>query len=119
MDKDLFLNDKLQKLSKSSFRSNFKLSKKDKEYIQSKGMSTIRVHAADFISKRLEPAFISNDGKQTPMRGHPVFVAQHATATCCRGCLEKWYGIKKGTKLTIKQKEFIVDLIMKWISNNM
>ena len=119
MDKDLFLNDKLQKLSKSSFRSNFKLSKKDKEYIQSKGMSTIRVHAADFISKRLEPAFISNDGKQSPMRGHPVFVAQHATATCCRGCLEKWYGIKKGTKLTIKQKEFIVDLIMKWISNNM
>lgn len=119
MDKDAFLNDKLQKLSKSSFRSRFKLSAKDKNYIQSKGISTIKIHADDFISKRLEPAFISNDGKQTPMNGHPVFVAQHATATCCRGCLEKWYGIKRGVKLTAKQKEFVIDLIMKWISNNM
>ncbi len=119
MNKEMFLNDKLPKLNSSSFRARFKLTERDKNYIQSKGMATIRSHAVDFISKRLEPAWISNDGKQTPMRGHPVFVAQHATATCCRGCLEKWYGIKKGRKLTEKQKEFIIDLIMKWISNNM
>lgn len=118
MNKDLFLNDKLQKLSKSSFRAHFKLSEKDKDYVKSKGINIIRIHAEDFISKRLEPAFICNDGKQTPMRGHPVFVAQHATATCCRGCLEKWYGIKKGRKLTKNQKEFVIDLIIKWISNN-
>lgn len=119
MNKEIFLNDKLQKLSNSPFRAHFKLSTHDKAYILNKGMETIRIHASDFINKRLAPFPIYNDGKQTPMHGHPVFVAQHATATCCRGCLEKWYGIKKGRELTDKQKEFIVDLIMKWISNNM
>lgn len=119
MNKELFLNDKLQRLNNSTFRAHFKLSEQDKKYIIDKGIYTIRSHAYDFISKRLAPSFIYNDGKQTPMHGHPVFVAQHATATCCRSCLEKWHGIKKGRELTIKQKEFIVDLIMKWISNNM
>lgn len=113
------MNDKLHRLSNSPFRVRFKLNDNDKQYILNKGMETIRIHACDFINKRLAPCSISNDGKQTPMHGHPVFVAQHATATCCRSCLEKWYGIKKGRELTNKQKEFIIDLIMKWISNNM
>lgn len=78
-------------------------------------MSAIRHHAEDFVSSRLAPAVIPNDGKQTPMRGHPVFVAQHATACCCRGCLEKWYRVPKGTPLTKTQQEKIVDLLMAWI----
>ena len=87
-------------LAKSTFRSRFKLKEKDKEYLNQKGFDTIRSHAKDFISKRLAPAEIPNDGKQTPMRGHPVFIAQHATATCCRGCLEKWHKIPKNRVLT-------------------
>ncbi len=75
------------KLAKSKFRSKFKLHKKELDYIKEKGLEKIRSHAVDFIKNRVAPGFIPNDGKQTPMRGHPVFIAQHATASCCRGCI--------------------------------
>ena len=77
----------------------------------------IKDHAYDFINKRLRPNIIPNDGKQTPMRGHPVFIAEHATATCCRGCLNKWYGIPKNRELTDVEVDFIVKVIMIWITN--
>lgn len=105
----------LDRLSKSRFRSSFHLSKNDKEYIDKKGMDTIRRHAEDFVKTRLAPSSIPNDGKQTPMRGHPVFVAQHACACCCRGCLNKWYKVKKNVELSEKQQEKIVNLLMLWI----
>ncbi len=107
----------LERLSKSKFRSSFKLSKKDLEYIDKKGIEVIEEHAHDFINKRIAPAVILNDGKQTPMRGHPVFIAQHATATCCRGCIEKWHGIKKQKELSEDEKNYLVSVIMKWIVN--
>lgn len=109
------IDEALDKLSKSKFRSSFHLTDKDKAYIRDKGMGTIRLHAYDFISSRLAPAEIANDGKQTPMKGHPVFIAQHATACCCRGCLYKWYKVKPGKELSEVQKEKIVNLIMAWI----
>ena len=102
-------------LSKSNFRSKFHLKEKDFKYIDEKGIDTIKQHAYDFITKRLKPEFIPNDGKQTPMRGHPVFIAQHATATCCRGCLNRWYKIEKNRKLSDAEVDFVVELIMKWI----
>jgi len=109
----------LNKLSQSAFRSKFKLKKKDIDYINQKGLETIRIHARDFISKRISPAFIANDGKQTPMRGHPVFIAQHATATCCRKCINKWHKFPVGTQLTQEQQDYIVDLIIKWIEQQL
>ncbi len=107
---DLFL-----RLGKSNFRSKFKLSQKDKIYIEEKGIETIELHARDFIANRLASAFPNNDGKQTPMKGHPVFVAQHATATCCRGCLEKWHKIVQGRELNQRQQDYVVKVIMTWI----
>ena len=107
------------RLKKSAFRSKFRLSEKDKAYIRDKGLDVIRRHAADFVAERLAPAEIPNDGKQTPMRGHPVFVAQHACACCCRGCLEKWYKVPQGTALTEDQQRRIVNLLMAWIENQM
>lgn len=109
------VNEALEKLKKSAFRSKFHLSEKDREYIRRQGLSKIRLHCRDFIKTRLAPAYIKNDGKQTPMRGHPCFVAQHACACCCRGCLEKWYRVKRGTELTETQQEKIVNLLMAWI----
>lgn len=103
------------RLSKSDFRKKFKLSQKDRLYLEQKGFDTIRSHAVDFIAKRIAPADIPNDGKQTPMRGHPVFTAQHATATCCRGCINKWHKFPKGVQLTKEQQKYLVDLIMEWI----
>lgn len=105
----------LNSLSKSNFRSKFHLKQRDKDYIKEKGIEKIREHTYDFINKRLAPEIIPNDGKQTPMKGHPVFIAQHATATCCRGCLYKWHKIKTGIKLNDEQKDYIVNVIMAWI----
>lgn len=113
------MEDIFGKLSRSKFRSSFHLSKKDKEYVTNKGLDKIREHAYDFVKKRLAPSQILNDGKQTPMRGHPVFIAQHATVTCCRECLYKWHKIKAGTNLSCEQIEYVVNVIMKWIIKEM
>ena len=109
------IDEALDKLQKSKFRSSFHLKAKDKAYIKDKGMDTIRLHAEDFIRSRLAPEHIANDGKQTPMKGHPVFIAQHATACCCRGCLYKWYKVKPDKALNDEQITKIVNLIMAWI----
>ena len=92
---------------------------KDIDYINEKGLDTIRQHATDFIAKREAPAVIPNDGKQTPTKGHPVFIAMHACACCCRGCLNRWYHVEKGIPLTGVQQEKIVNLLMLWIENEM
>ncbi len=109
----------LTKLALSKFRSSFKLGSKELDYVKKKGLGVIEEHARDFVRKRLAPAEIINDGKQTPMRGHPVFVAQHATATCCRNCLFKWHHIKPGYVLTDREINYIVRLIMLWITQQM
>ncbi|CCY25483.1 MAG: DUF4186 domain-containing protein [Brachyspira sp.] len=104
-----------ERLSKSEFRSRFKLKEKDRLYLDKKGFETIKLHARDFIAKRIAPAEIPNDGKQTPTKGHPVFTAQHATACCCRGCINKWHKFPKGVQLTSEQQEYLVNVIMEWI----
>jgi len=113
------IDEMLYSLSKSKFRNSFHLKEKDKEYIIQKGIDKIESHAYDFLRKRLAPAYIPNDGKQTPMRGHPVFVAEHATATCCRNCLFKWYHIPKGRDLTKEELDYIVRIIMAWIKKEL
>lgn len=113
------IDEALAELQKSSFRAKFHLTEKDKQYVKDKSMNTVREHAADFVRQRLAPAVIPNDGKQTPMRGHPVFIAQHACACCCRGCLNKWYKVPIGTELNENQQERIVNLLMAWIDCQM
>ena len=113
------LTNLFERLVKSDFRSRFHLCKKDRDYVVAKGLAVIRKHAEDFVAKRLAPADIPNDGKQTPMRGHPVFIGQHATGTCCRSCLEKWHHIPKGRELTQAEQNYVVDVIMEWITKQM
>lgn len=106
----------LNKLEKSKFRSSFHLNKKMKEYVLEKGIDKIKRDAFDLITKRLSDAYPKNDGKQTPMKQvHPVFIAQHATATCCRDCLYKWHHIEKGKQLTSSEINYIVDIIIAYI----
>ena len=102
-------------LGKSKFRSSIKLRKKERQYLEDKGFETILEHAHQFIKERLADAHPKNDGKQTPMKNHPVFIAQHATGTCCRSCLEKWHHISKGTILTDEQIDYIVNVINYWL----
>ena len=105
----------LDRLSKSKFRSSFHLKDKDIWYIEDKGIDKIRNHAYDFVTKRLADTSNVTDGKQTPMKGHPVFIAQHATGTCCRRCLEKWHHISKNKNMTDDDIKYVVDIIMSWI----
>lgn len=113
------IDKKLEELSKSKFRSSFSLRKKERDFIAKKGLDKIREHAYDFVRKNLAIANPLNDGAQTPMKKHPVFIAQHATGTCCRGCIFKWHHIPKGRELTKNEQNYIVCLIMEWIKRQM
>lgn len=103
------------KLAKSKFRSRFKLDAGDLAYIERVGLDTILRHTEDFVREKLAPAEPVNDGKQTPMRGHPIFKAMHGSAMCCRGCMEKWWKVKKGLPLSDEQQAKAVDFLMAWV----
>lgn len=109
----------LEKLNHSRFRSGFYLTRKEREYVAEKGIELVRSHAADFVRLKLALPAQENDGKQTPMHGHPAFKAMHATACCCRGCLYKWYKVKPDRALTENEQERIVNLLMAWIEKAM
>jgi hypothetical protein len=109
------IDDIFARLPTSAFRQRFRLGPKDRAYLGRRGLPVILDHARDFIEKRLAAAEPMNDGKQTPFRGHPVFVAQHATATCCRGCLAKWHGIPRGRPLDEREKAHILAVLERWL----
>lgn len=109
------MDDLFTRLSRSTFRQRFTLGTKEINYLHEKGFTVINQHAVDFVAQRLASAEPRNDGKQTPMRGHPVFIAQHATATCCRGCLAKWHGIAAHRPLNQQEQSYIVSVVMTWL----
>lgn len=104
-----------ERLRRSPFRSRFHLRAAERAYLERKGLDVILEHGAEFIGRRLAPAEPANDSKQTPMRNHPIFVGQHATATCCRGCLEKWHAIPKGRPLSSDETRYILDVLRRWL----
>ncbi len=113
------LDELFDALAKSNFRRGFRLRGKELAILRDKGFEVILVHAHDILSKRLLPAVIANDGKQTPFRGHPVFVAQHATACCCRGCLEKWHRIPRGRELSAEEESYVLRVLERWLQQQM
>ena len=113
------LDNLFQKLARSKFRSKFRLNYDDQLFAEMKGPEVLRQHAHDLIIKRLAPEEPLKDGKQTPVKGHPVFVAQHATGCCCRGCLLKWHDIPKHRELSDEEVEYIVRGFLEWIAKNL
>jgi len=109
------LDEIFAKLPHSRFRQRFELGAAEQAYLSEKGLPTVLGHARDFIERRLAPAQPANEGKQTPMRGHPVFIAQHATATCCRTCLAKWHAIPTGRPLTDAEKAHVLAALERWL----
>lgn len=106
-------------LARSAFRQRFHLKAQEAAYLQEKGLETVLGHARDFIDRRLAPPHPSNDGRQTPFRGHPVFVAQHATATCCRSCLEKWHRIPQGRALDETERLHVLAVLERWLRSEL
>jgi len=109
------LDEVFRRLAASPFRRKFKLQGRERAYAETWGLAHVRKQAAELIAKRLAPVEPLNDGRQTPWRNHPVFVAQHATATCCRGCLEKVHEIAKGHALTNDETTHVLDAIQRWL----
>jgi hypothetical protein len=103
------------KLARSKQIESLEMGEPEIEYVQSRGLDILRLHATDFVRKRLAPAAPKNDGRQTPLKGHPVFIAQHATGTSDREKLHKFHGIKAGIKLTEKEINYVVSVILRWI----
>jgi hypothetical protein len=112
------IDQRLDRIGRHPFRARFHLRGRDRAIVDLRGMATIRTHAAGFIGDRLAPAEPVKDGRQTPYRGHPVFVAQHATASCCRTCLQRWHEIPKGRPLTTDEQTYVVDVICRWIERD-
>ncbi|GAA1571809.1 MULTISPECIES: DUF4186 domain-containing protein [Dermacoccus] len=110
------LDARLRRIGAHHFRARFHLRGRDRAIVDLRGIHTIRKHAEDLTAQRLAPARPRNDGRQTPYRGHPVFVAQHATATCCRTCLARWHGIPAGHELTVDERAYVVEAICRWIT---
>ena len=110
--------DLFERLARSRFRSRFHLDDQARLYLESRGLDAVMEHGAAFIAERLAPAHPPRDGKQTPMRGHPVFIAQHATGACCRSCLSKWHGMGPGKPLTSEQQKQILRVLRCWIERD-
>lgn len=109
------LDDLFEALARSRFRARFRLGAAEAAYLADKGLPLVLAHAAALVSRRLAPAHPDKDGRQTPMRGHPVFVAQHATATCCRACLARWHGVGAGRALGEAEKAHILAVLARWL----
>ncbi|HYH07556.1 MAG TPA: DUF4186 domain-containing protein [Thermoanaerobaculia bacterium] len=112
------LDEAFRRLATSSFRRKFRLQGRELAYLQTWGLPHVMRQAEELIRKRVAPEVIPNDGRQTPWRNHPVFVAQHATATCCRGCIEKVHGIAKGHELTNDELRHVLAAIERWLSSS-
>src|SRR6056297_3343712 len=112
------ISKKLDILSKSRFRSSFKLNKEDVKYIKEKGLLKIEEHALDFLNSRIKIK-PKNDTKQTPFKGHPIFKAQHATGICCRKCIKRWHKIPREKTLTEKEINYLKEFLMTWIKKEM
>ncbi|AQS91205.1 DUF4186 domain-containing protein [Gluconobacter albidus] len=110
--------DLFERLARSRFRSRFHLDDQARLYLENRGLDAVMDHGAAFVAERLAPAHPQRDGKQTPMRGHPVFIAQHATGACCRSCLSKWHGMEPGKPLTHEQQEQILLTLRSWIERD-
>lgn len=119
MDEERWIARTLERLSHSAFRAKFELAAKDRAYARAKGRDVIDRHAHEMLRSRVGDAEPRNDGRQTPWRGHPVFTAQHATATCCRGCIATWHHIPKGRELTDAEVDWLAALVMAWIERDL
>lgn len=109
------MDDLFAALARSRFRSRFRLGLKERAYLVEKSLPVVLEHGRKFLLERIAPAAPKNDGRQTPMRGHPIFIAQHATAVCCRGCIEKWHGIARGQPLPDEEIEYLLGVLARWL----
>lgn len=79
------------------------------------GLEALKAQVRPLLEKKIGKEKIFRDGTQTKKEGSAIFYAQHATATCCRKCLEYWYGIARKRKLTKAELDFCENLVVAYI----
>lgn len=86
-----------------------------------KGREGLRVAAEQRLEKSVGPSRseIFRDGTQTKLHGNILHYAQHATATCCRKCIEAWHGIPREQPLTSTEMGYMVELVMLYVNERM
>jgi hypothetical protein len=112
----------LEMLKKELIRHHFwhvEIDQKAINHALRKGRKELRVAAEKRIRASVGKAFPSYDGRQTPKSGNSLFYAQHATATCCRKCIEEWYGIEIGVALTEEHIQYFSDLLMLYLNDRL
>ena len=92
-------------------------------YAHRKGKSALWLAARNTIIKAVANPSHPAQGRQTPRENKPtanaIHYAQHATASCCRLCLEEWHGIARDQPLTPDQVGYLTQLAMLYIETRM
>ena len=90
-------------------------------HAMNKGLDGLRDAAEHRLRKYVGPprSKLFRDGMQTPKRGNAIYYAQHATATCCRKCIEAWHGIPREQALTNDQIGYMTQLLMHYVDKRM
>ena len=90
-------------------------------YARRKGISGLEVAIPSRIRKSVGSGNNPYDGRQTPMAGsgNPIHYAQHATASCCRKCMEYWHGISPNRDLTENEIDYLAELAMLYIKDRL
>ena len=88
-------------------------------YALRKGRKDLSQATENQIRRAVGPASPPFDGRQTPRETSPkanaIHYAQHATASCCRKCIEEWHGIPQGRTLSNQEIVYLSDLAMRYL----
>ncbi|MBN8674283.1 MAG: DUF4186 family protein [Chitinophagales bacterium] len=88
------------------------------EFAQKRGKRKLRERARKILQQKIGKAINFREGYQTAKTGREIIhYAMHATATCCRPCMEYWHNIPMGTDLTNGQLDYATDLVMLFVED--
>jgi hypothetical protein len=75
------------------------------------GLTRLRADAESVIRKSVGPHQHPAQGRQTKWDGNIIYYGQHATACCCRRCIEVWHGIPRNRDLTEDEVRYFIELL--------
>jgi hypothetical protein len=85
-------------------------------YARRKGRLQLKQAARNQIERAVKGIAHPREGQQTPRETNPhanvIHYAQHATASCCRKCVEEWHGIPRDRELTAAEIDYLTELVM-------
>lgn len=86
-------------------------------YANRKGRTNLRLAVRSRIRSSIGSPNNPYDGRQTPMEGsgNPIHYAQHATASCCRKCVEYWHDIPTSRALKDDEIQYLAELAMMYL----